>query len=261
MRELVANLELSKRVAMPGGMRRLVLLRHGQSEWNIKDLFTGWTDVGLTAAGVAETVAAARTLRDAGYTFDVAYTSVLSRAVKTLDIVLEELNSLWLPVHKHWRLNERHYGALQGRNKAETAREHGDDQVRAWRRSWDVPPPAVEPDDPRSALDDRRYAGLERSVLPRGESLKDTAHRVIPYWSDVIAPELRRGSTVLVAAHGNSLRALVKHLDDVPEDAIPGFEIPTGCPLVYELGADLTPRQRFFLHEGGRREAVTFPPA
>lgn len=239
-------------------MHRLVLLRHGQSVWNRSDLFTGWTDVDLTEQGVAETRHAAGLLRQAGFDFDVAFTSVLKRAIKTLDIVLEEMDRMWLPVHKHWRLNERHYGALQGLNKTETAARHGADQVFLWRRSWDVPPPPVEPEDPCSAVSDRRYAGIGRANLPRGESLKDTTDRVIPFWEEGICPALRLGARVLVSAHGNSLRGLVKHLDKVPDQDIPLFEIPTSRPLVYELGADLVPLRRYFLTEGGGTEEITW---
>ena len=240
-------------------MHRLVLLRHGQSVWNREDLFTGWTDVGLTGQGVAQTRHAAALLKQAGFDFDVAFTSVLTRAIKTLHLVLEDMDRLWLPVHKHWRLNERHYGALQGLNKTETAARHGADKVFVWRRSWDVRPPPIEPDDPRSAVADRRYAGLGRDRLPRGESLKDTTERVIPYWNEAICPALRLGARVLVSAHGNSLRGLVKHLDSVPDQDIPLFEIPTSRPLVYELGADLSPLRRYFLAEDGAREEIAWP--
>lgn len=232
-------------------MLRLVLLRHGESEWNRRGLFTGWTDVDLTPAGVAEIREAAARMTAAGLDFDVAYTSVLRRAIRSLDVVLDQMDRMWLPVHKHWRLNERHYGALQGLNKEETAARHGAEQVRLWRRSWDVPPPPIEPDDPRSACHDRRYAGLAGESLPRGESLKDTVERVLPYWTEGIVPALRLGARVLVAAHGNSLRGLVKHLDGVSDSRIPDVEIPTGTPLVYELGSDLAPLRRFFLTPAG----------
>ncbi|MBP2299099.1 2,3-diphosphoglycerate-dependent phosphoglycerate mutase [Azospirillum picis] len=240
-------------------MHRLILLRHGQSVWNAEDRFTGWTDVGLTDRGIAETRQAAALLKEAGMDVDIAFTSVLSRAIETLHIVLRDMDRLWLPVHKHWRLNERHYGALQGLNKAETAERHGADQVFQWRRSWDVPPPPIEPDDRRSAVIDRRYDGIATSNLPRGESLKDTTARVVPYWTETISPALRLGSRVLVSAHGNSLRALVKHLDNVADQDIPLFEIPTSRPLVYELGADLMPLRRYFLGEGGTVEEITWP--
>ena len=240
-------------------MHRLILLRHGQSVWNAEDRFTGWTDVGLTDRGIAETHKAADLLKAAGIDMDIAFTSVLSRAIETLHLVLRDMDRLWLPVHKHWRLNERHYGALQGLNKAETAERHGAEQVFQWRRSWDVPPPPIEPDDPRSAVTDRRYAGLAKANLPRGESLKDTTARVVPFWRDEIAPALRLGARVLVSAHGNSLRGLVKHLDDVADHDIPLFEIPTSRPLVYELGADLTPLRRYFLGEDGTVEEINWP--
>ncbi|MCW2247412.1 2,3-bisphosphoglycerate-dependent phosphoglycerate mutase [Azospirillum fermentarium] len=234
---------------------RLTLLRHGESVWNRRGLFTGWTDVDLTPEGEAEIQGAAARMAAAGMDVDVAYTSVLRRAIRSLDVVLDQLDRMWLPVHKHWRLNERHYGALQGLNKEETAARHGAEQVRLWRRSWDVPPPAIDPDDPRSACHDRRYAGLARESLPRGESLKDTVDRVLPYWTEGIVPALRLGARVLVVAHGNSLRGLVKHLDGVPDSIIPDVEIPTGTPLVYELGTDLTPLRRFFLEPDGVRPA------
>lgn len=235
-------------------MHRLVLIRHGQSEWNRRNLFTGWTDVPLTDAGLDESRAAAAALKAGGFDLDVAFTSVLTRAIVTLHTVLGEMDRLWLPVHKHWRLNERHYGALQGLDKKQTAERHGDAMVALWRRSWDVPPPPIEPADPRSALDDRRYAGIAPAQLPRGESLKDTTERVLPHWTEAIVPALRLGARVIVAAHGNSLRALVKHLDGVPDDVIPTVEIPTGRPLVYELDGGLSPLRRYFLHPDGAAE-------
>lgn len=240
-------------------MHRLILLRHGQSVWNAENRFTGWTDVGLTEQGHAENRRAAALLKAAGVDIDVAFASVQSRAIETLHTVLREMDRLWLPVHKHWRLNERHYGALQGLNKAETAERHGEEQVFRWRRSWDLAPPPVEPDDPRSAVSDRRYAGIARNNLPRGESLKDCTERVVPFWKEGIAPALNLGARVLVAAHGNSLRGLVKHLDNVADRDIPLFEIPTGRPLIYELGADLTPLRRYFLGEDGAVEEITWP--
>jgi 2,3-bisphosphoglycerate-dependent phosphoglycerate mutase len=226
---------------------KLVLLRHGQSEWNKSNQFTGWHDVGLTEQGVAEAREAGRLLRADSFQFDVAYTSVLKRAIKTLWLALEELDQMWLPVVRDWRLNERHYGALQGLNKAETAEQHGADQVKIWRRSYDTPPPALERDDPRYPGHDPRYAGLSPAQLPVSECLKDTVERFLPLWHDEIAPAIRSGSRVIIAAHGNSLRALVKFLDDVSEDDIVGLNIPTGIPLVYELDADLKPLKHYYL--------------
>ncbi len=240
-------------------MHRLILLRHGQSVWNAENRFTGWTDVGLTDLGTAEARRAAASLKTAGTDVDLCFTSVLTRAIETLHIVLRDMDRLWLPVHKHWRLNERHYGALQGLNKAETAERHSAEQVFQWRRSWDVPPPPIDPDDPRAALSDRRYAGIARGNLPRGESLKDTTARTIPFWTESISPALRLGARVLVSAHGNSLRGLVKHLDGVADADIPLFEIPTGRPLIYELGDDLVPLRRYFLGEDGMMEEITWP--
>lgn len=227
----------------------LVLLRHGQSEWNRDDLFTGWTDVDLSEQGIAEARAAGRRLAAAGFVFDLCFTSVLKRAIKTLDLALEEMDLLWLPVEKSWRLNERHYGALQGLNKAQTAAKHGADQVKIWRRSWDVPPPPLEPGDPRHPSHDPRYAKLRPADLPAAESLKDTVARTLPLWHERIAPALRAGNRVLIAAHGNSLRGLVKYLSDIADAEIPGFEIPTGNPLIYELDKELRPTRRYFLVE------------
>ncbi|WP_405231806.1 2,3-diphosphoglycerate-dependent phosphoglycerate mutase [Lentisalinibacter salinarum] len=227
---------------MPG---QLILCRHGQSEWNLKNLFTGWTDVDLTEKGVEEAKEAGRTLKQAGYRFDVAYTSVLKRAIRTLWLIQDEMDLMWIPVHRSWRLNERHYGALQGLNKAETAEKYGEEQVHVWRRSYDTPPPPLEEDDERHPRFDRRYAGI--ADLPATESLKTTLERVVPYWDDVIAPDLLAGRHVLIAAHGNSLRALVKMLDGMSDDEITGFNIPTGIPLAYELDDDLKPRSREFL--------------
>jgi 2,3-bisphosphoglycerate-dependent phosphoglycerate mutase len=228
-------------------MHTLVLLRHGESVWNKENRFTGWTDVGLSEKGVAEAHEAARVLAAGGYAFDVAYTSVLKRAIKTLWIVLEDMDLMWIPEHRHWRLNERHYGALQGLNKAETAARHGEAQVKVWRRSYSVPPPPLPPDDERHPSRDPRYAGVAPSELPLTESLKDTVARFLPYWNGTIAPAVRSGTRVLIAAHGNSLRALVKHLDGVPEDQIVELNIPTGIPLVYELDAALRPLKHFYL--------------
>ncbi len=230
---------------------RLVLCRHGQSDWNLKNLFTGWTDVDLTEKGINEARAAGRALADAGYEFEVAYTSVLKRAIRTLWLVLDEMDRMWLPVERSWRLNERHYGALQGLNKAETAAKYGDEQVHIWRRSYATPPPELEPSDERHPAHDKRYAGIDD--LPATESLATTLERVKPYWDAEIVPALQRGGDVLIAAHGNSLRALVKMLDNMGDDEITGFNIPTGIPLAYELDASLKPVSREFL---GDPEAV-----
>jgi 2,3-bisphosphoglycerate-dependent phosphoglycerate mutase len=237
-------------------MLTLVLLRHGESDWNRENRFTGWTDVDLSPAGIAEAHEAARLLAVDGFTFDVAYTSVLKRAIRTLWIVLDDLDLMWLPIHGSWRLNERHYGALQGLNKAETARQYGDDQVHIWRRSYDVPPPPLEPTDPRFPGRDRRYADLADAELPRTESLKDTVARFMPYWHAEIAPEVRKGRRVLIAAHGNSLRALVKYLDGVSDEEIVGLNIPTGVPLVYELDEELRPMGHRYLGDPERIQAA-----
>ena len=234
-------------------MKKLVLVRHGESIWNKENRFTGWVDVGLTEKGIAEALEGARALRDEGYVFDVAYTSVLKRAIKTLWLVLEEMDLMWIPVHRSWRLNERHYGALQGLNKAETAEKHGMEQVQLWRRSYDVRPPALTPDDERYPGNDPRYADLSPDELPMTECLKDTVERFLPYWHDTIAPAVERGKRVILSAHGNSLRALVKHLDHISDEDIVGLNIPTGIPLVYELEDDLTARRSFYL---GDPEAV-----
>ena len=228
-------------------MIKLVLLRHGESLWNRENRFTGWTDVDLSAAGAAEAGEAARLLAEGGYSFDLAFTSVLKRAVRTLWIVLDKLDLMWIPVRNDWRLNERHYGALQGLNKAETAAKYGAEQVHIWRRSYDVPPPALTRDDPRWPGHDPRYAGLDERELPLAESLKDTVARFLPYWHSAIVPELRAGQRVLIAAHGNSLRALVKHLDGVPDAEIAEHNIPTGIPLVYELEDGLKPLRHYYL--------------
>ncbi|MBC7804426.1 MAG: 2,3-diphosphoglycerate-dependent phosphoglycerate mutase [Candidatus Parcubacteria bacterium] len=219
-------------------MHKLVLLRHGESDWNRENRFTGWTDVDLSAQGVEEARSAGRLLKAEGHAFDFAYTSLLKRAIRTLDLALQELDQLWIPVSKDWRLNERHYGALQGLNKAETAAKFGDAQVLIWRRSYDTPPPALEPADPRHEARDRRYAG---ATVPTTECLKDTVARVIPFWESEIAPAVRSGRRILVAAHGNSLRALIKHLDGVSDADIVGLNVPTGVPLVYELDEKLRP--------------------
>ncbi|MEA3066256.1 MAG: 2,3-bisphosphoglycerate-dependent phosphoglycerate mutase [Sphingomonadales bacterium] len=227
-------------------MPTLVLIRHGQSAWNLENRFTGWWDVDLTAKGVEEARAAGELMAAKGFDFDLCFTSVQSRAIKTLDLALEAMGRLWLPVEKDWRLNERHYGGLTGLNKAETAAKHGDEQVRIWRRSFDIPPPPMEPGGPYDLAADRRYAGIE---VPRTESLKDTIARVLPYWEGRIAPALRDGRRVLISAHGNSLRALVKHLSAIPDDEITGLEIPTGQPIVYALDEALAPTDRYYLSE------------
>jgi 2,3-bisphosphoglycerate-dependent phosphoglycerate mutase len=226
---------------MTDAPHQLVLLRHGESTWNLENRFTGWTDVDLTPKGIAEAHEAARLLSEGGFTFDVAYTSLLKRAIRTLWIVLDDMDLMWLPVVRDWRLNERHYGALQGLNKAETAAEYGEQQVLVWRRSYADPPPPLDPGDPRFPGRDRRYAGLPASELPLAESLADTVARFLPCWESTIAPDIRAGRRVLLAAHGNSLRALVKHLDGISEQEIVGLNIPTGIPLVYELDRDLRP--------------------
>ena len=228
-------------------MYKLVLIRHGESTWNLQNRFTGWTDVELTPTGIAQAREAGRLLRAQGYDFDLCFTSVLKRATHTLWHCLDELDRTWLPVQHSWRLNERHYGALQGLNKAETAREYGDQQVLVWRRSYDIPPPALAPTDPRCERGDRRYAGLAPSEVPLTECLKDTVARVLPFWNESIAPAIRAGQRVLVAAHGNSIRALVKYLDGISDDDIVGLNIPNGIPLVYELDASMRPLRRAYL--------------
>ncbi len=227
-------------------MPTLVLIRHGQSTWNLENRFTGWWDVDVTEKGAAEARAAGVLMRDKGLDFDCTFTSLQTRAIKTLNLALEEMGRLWLPVEKDWRLNERHYGGLTGLDKAETAAKHGDAQVKIWRRSFDVPPPPLEPGSPYDLSSDRRYAGI---AVPTTESLKDTIARVLPYWDARIAPELRSGKRVLISAHGNSLRALVKHLSNIPDDEITGLEIPTGQPIVYELADDLSATDRYYLSE------------
>lgn len=228
-------------------MHKVVLLRHGESTWNKENRFTGWTDVDLTDRGREEAAEAGRLLTEGGYVFDIAYTSVLRRAIRTLHIALDVLDRLWIPVVKDWRLNERHYGALQGLNKAETTAKHGEAQVKIWRRSYDIPPPPLTPDDPRHPSRDPRYAALQANELPLTESLKDTVARFLPYWHSTIAPSIAAGQRVVVAAHGNSLRALVKDLDNVPEYEIVELNIPTGIPLVYELDAQLKPIRHYYL--------------
>ena len=237
-------------------MITLVLLRHGESDWNRENRFTGWTDVDLSEKGIAEAHQAAKLLRDGGFTFDMAYTSVLKRAIRTLWIVQDELDLLWIPVEKSWRLNERHYGALQGLNKAETAAKFGEEQVLIWRRSYDVPPPELETSDPRYPGHDPRYADLTPDELPRTESLKLTGERFLPYWFGTIVPTLKAGKKVVIAAHGNSLRALVKHLDNMTDEAIVALNIPTGVPLVYKLDDDLRPISHEYLGDASAVEAA-----
>ena len=228
-------------------MYKLVLVRHGQSVWNLENVFTGWTDVDLSEKGVQEAKSAGQLLKDEGYTFDVAYTSVLKRAIRTLWITLDEMDLMWIPVYRSWRLNERHYGALQGLNKAKTAKREGAEQVHIWRRSYDVPPPALTTDDPRYPGHDPRYADLCPKDLPLTECLKDTVARMLPYWHEFIVPQVKAGKKVLIVAHGNSLRALVKDLDDISDQEIPNLNIPTGIPLVYELDNDLQPIKHYYL--------------
>lgn len=228
-------------------MYKIVLLRHGESTWNQENRFTGWTDVDLTDQGVREAHCAGQLLRDKGFMFDLAYTSVLKRANKTLNIVLEKLDALWLPVVHGWRLNERHYGALQGLNKAEMAAEYGEEQVLVWRRSYDTPPPALEDGDERLKVTDARYNELPPARMPRTECLRDTVARVVPYWETVIAPQILAGRRLLIVAHGNSLRALIKYLDSVSDKDIVGLNIPTAQPLVYELDANLLPLKHYYL--------------
>jgi len=228
-------------------MGTLVMVRHGQSEWNLKNLFTGWTDVDLTEQGTAEAHAAGQLLKNEGLVFDVAYTSVLTRAIRTLWFILDEMDLMWIPVHRDWRLNERHYGALQGLNKAETTAQHGAEQVKIWRRSYDIPPPAVNKEDDRHPIHDPRYQSLLANELPATESLKTTLKRVQPYWENQIVPQLKTGRNVLITAHGNSLRALAKMLESVSDEAITEFNIPTGVPRIYELDEDLNPLRAEYL--------------
>jgi len=228
-------------------MFKLVLLRHGESEWNRENRFTGWHDVNLTDKGEDEARAAGRLLREEGFAFDFAFTSLLKRAIRTLWLTLDSMDQVWIPVRREWRLNERHYGALQGLNKAETAAKHGDDQVLVWRRSYDIPPPPLESNDERNPRNDRRYANLGDQEIPLSECLKDTVERFLPLWHESIAPMVKTGKSVLIAAHGNSLRALVKYLDEVSEEDIVGLNIPTGMPLIYELDSELKPIDRRYL--------------
>jgi len=234
-------------------MKKIVLLRHGESTWNQENRFTGWTDVGLTEKGLTEATAAGQLLKQEGYSFDVAYTSVLKRAIKTLWTVLEEMDRMWIPIHHSWRLNERHYGALQGLNKAETAEKFGEEQVLIWRRAYDTPPPALSDGDPRLETGNPRYAELAPGEFPKTECLKDTVDRFLPYWLETIAPMVSSGKSVIIAAHGNSLRALIKYLDGVSDAEIVGLNIPTGQPLVYELDDDLKPQRHYYL---GNEEAI-----
>lgn len=231
-------------------MIKLVFLRHGESVWNMENRFTGWVDVGLSEKGVREALEAGKVLKDKGFVFDKVYTSYLKRAIKTLWIVLEEMDLMWLPEEKSWKLNERHYGDLQGLNKAEMAEKVGEEQVHIWRRSFDVPPPHLLPEDERSSTNDIKYKGLAPGDIPQTESLKDTIARLMPYWNEVIVPDLREGKTLLVVAHGNSLRALVKNLDGISDEEIMDLNIPTGIPLVYELDDDLKPMKSYYLENG-----------
>lgn len=234
-------------------MYKIVFMRHGESTWNLENRFTGWTDVDLTEKGINEAKTAGRVLKEAGFTFDVAYTSVLKRAIRTLWLALDEMDMMYLPVKNDWRLNERHYGALQGLDKAETAAKFGDEQVLVWRRSYDTPPPALEQDDERTSFKDPRYASLDASQIPLTECLKDTVARVMPAWDEEIAPAIRAGKKILISAHGNSLRAIIKMLDNISDADIVGLNIPNGQPLVYELDADLKPIKHYYL---GDQEAI-----
>ena len=237
-------------------MHKLVLIRHGESTWNKENLFTGWTDVDLSEKGIEEAREGARALKEGGYTFDIAYTSVLKRAIRTLWFVLDKMDLMWIPVVRDWRLNERHYGALQGLNKAQTAEKYGEAQVKIWRRSYDIQPPALEKSDPRWPGHDRRYQDLRPEQVPLTECLKDTVERFLPCWHERIAPDVRAGQRVLVAAHGNSLRALVKYLDNISDEEIVGLNIPTGMPLVYELDSDLRPLRSYYLGDPEKVKAA-----
>ena len=237
-------------------MYKLVLIRHGESTWNLENRFTGWTDVDLTPTGVSQAMSAGKLLKAEGWDFDLCYTSVLKRAIHTLWYTLDEMDRTWLPVVKDYRLNERHYGGLQGLNKSETAQKYGDDQVLIWRRSYDTPPPPLAADDPRSERSDRRYADLAPEQIPLTECLKDTVARVLPFWNDSIAPSIQSGKRVLIAAHGNSIRALIKYLDNISDEDIVGLNIPNGIPLVYELDADLKPIRHYYLGDAAAAEAA-----
>lgn len=228
-------------------MYKIVLMRHGQSTWNLENRFTGWSDVDLTDKGIAEARRAGKLLKEAGYTFDLGYTSMLKRAIRTMWVALDEMDLMWIPVVPHWRLNERHYGALQGLNKAETAAKYGEDQVLAWRRSYDIPPEPLPADDPRTSYSDPRYADLKRDQIPLTECLKDAVARVAPLWDTSIAPAVRSGKRILISAHGNSLRALIKYIDNISDTEIVRLNIPNGMPLVYELDADLKPIRSYYL--------------
>jgi 2,3-bisphosphoglycerate-dependent phosphoglycerate mutase len=234
-------------------MIKIVLLRHGESYWNLANRFTGWTDIDLTEKGIREAIHSGQLLKEEGYTFDVAHTSVQVRAIRTLWLVMDEMEQTWIPVYRHWRLNERHYGALQGLNKAEMAEKYGDEQVLIWRRSYDTPPPELKPDDPRYPGNDPRYKNMDPKDIPLSECLKDTVERFLPYWHDTIVPDIRAGKKVLICAHGNSLRALVKYLDNVSDEEIVGLNIPTGIPLIYELDNDLKPVKHYYL---GDQDAI-----
>jgi 2,3-bisphosphoglycerate-dependent phosphoglycerate mutase len=234
-------------------MYKLVLIRHGESTWKLENRFTGWVDVDLTETGVAQAKLAGKLLKEAGLSFDIAYTSVLKRAIRTLWHMQDVMDLMWIPARNEWRLNERHYGALAGLNKAETAAKFGDEQVLVWRRSYDTPPPALEATDPRASFNDPRYAGVARELLPLTECLKDTVARVMPLWNESIAPDIKAGKRVVIAAHGNSIRALVKYLDQVSDDDIVGLNIPNGTPLVYELDAELRPLRHYYL---GDQDAI-----
>ncbi|MFC6438758.1 2,3-diphosphoglycerate-dependent phosphoglycerate mutase [Bowmanella sp. JS7-9] len=237
-------------------MYKLVLVRHGESQWNLENRFTGWHDVDLTESGVAQAKNAGRLLKEAGFEFDQAYSSVLVRAIRTLNIITEEMGQMWLPVERHWRLNERHYGALTGLDKAETAAKHGDEQVKVWRRSFDIPPPAVDESSEHFPGHDRRYKGIDPRALPKAESLALTIDRVLPYWHDVISPAIQANKRVIIAAHGNSLRALVKYLDNMSNEEILELNIPTGVPLVYELDKDLKPISKEYLGDAAQIKAM-----
>ncbi len=238
-------------------MHKLVMVRHGESVWNLENIFTGWTDVDLSEKGVREAHEGAKALMDGGYTFDVAFTSVLKRSIRTLWIMLDDMDLMWIPVVRSWRLNERHYGALQGLNKKETADKHGMEQVQIWRRSYDIPPPSLDLNDKRHPIHDPRYTEMPNADVPATESLKLTLERVLPYWHDTIVPTLKQGKRVLISAHGNSMRALVKYLDNISDQEIPGLNIPTGIPLVYELDDDLKAIRHYYLADEETLKAAT----